>query len=220
MAVVTVDFDGTLYQGNSFKVMFQVARKEYGIKEWIVVGSGLLRSMFVGVFKGKEAFKHQFFHSFVRSFKGKSQEELASFFGELAREDLGRVNRPLVEKIKQHQSYGDDVVVLSGALMPFLKAFVKEIELENVETIGTQLVFDEDGICPGKMGRIVNGEEKVNQLHKWLKQHYKEQATETLYAYADSESDAPLLDLVDHPIVVNPGERMQKLATQKSWPVF
>ncbi|GAA0466335.1 HAD family hydrolase [Alkalibacillus silvisoli] len=220
MAVVTVDFDGTLYQGNSFKVMFQVANKEYGVKEWAVVSAGLVKSVFVGIFKGKEAFKHQFFHGFVKSFKGKTQEDLASFFDELARGDLEKVNRELVDKIKRHQADGDDIVILSGALMPFLNAFVREVGLENVSTIGTQLVFDDEGVCVGKMGRIVNGDEKVNQLRAWLRRNEKDEQSETLYAYADSESDAPLLDLVDYPIVVNPDENMAKLATQKSWPVF
>ncbi|NIK11382.1 HAD family hydrolase [Alkalibacillus almallahensis] len=217
MAVVTVDFDGTLYQGDSFKVMFQVAKKDYGVKEWSVVGAGLVKSFVLGVVKGKTAFKHEFFRSFARSFKGKTQEELAEFFDQLARHDLERVNYDLVETVKQHQNNGDDVVVLSGALMPFLKAFTREVGLTDVETIGTQLVFDSEGVCRGQIGRIVNGDEKVEHLQNWLKSNGRDRETETLYAYADSETDEPLFQFVDYPYVVNPDERLKQMAVQKGW---
>ncbi|WP_377946410.1 HAD family hydrolase [Alkalibacillus flavidus] len=220
MAVVTVDFDGTLYQGDSFKVMFQVAKQDYGLKEWSVVGAGLVKSVALGLVKGKEAFKHEFFRSFARSFKGKTQEELADFFDKLARHDLERVHYELVEVVKHHQAQGDEVVVLSGALMPFLKAFTREVGLNDVETIGTQLVFDDQGLCKGQIGRIINGEEKVTQLKAWLDKRGKSADDETLYAYADSESDKPLFEFVDYPYVVNPDEKMKEISVQKSWLFF
>jgi HAD superfamily hydrolase (TIGR01490 family) len=39
------------------------------------------------------------------------------------------------------------------------------------------------------------------------------------YFYTDSISDLPLLERVDHPIVVNPDPRLWRLARQKGWPV-
>ncbi|WP_027965075.1 HAD family hydrolase [Halalkalibacillus halophilus] len=220
MAVVTVDFDGTLYQGNSFKVMFKVAKQEYGIKQWSIVGFGVVKSVILGIFKGKEAFKHQFFRSFVRSMKGKSKEELQEFFTVLAQNDLEKVNEPLVKKVKEHRANGDDVVVLSGALIPFLHAFVREVDLEDVDTIGTQLEYDSNNICTGRMSKIVNGDEKVNQITQWLKRNNKKKDSETLYAYADSDTDMPLLHMVDHPVVVNPDEDMKKAAKDNHWQIF
>lgn len=220
MKVVTVDFDGTLYQGNSFKAMFDVAKKEYNLKQWLAMTSGTVKAIARFVKDGKEAAKHSFFHAFVQSLKGKSKEELKSFFDTLARSDLERINRPLVEKLKQHQANGDQVVIVSGALMPFLIAFSEVIELEDIDIIGTDLKYDEQDTSTGMMGEIVNGERKAGVVLEWLNSRGISVDDVTIWAYADSESDSPLLDMVDHPVVVNPDKSMEKLAQEKGWPVF
>ncbi|SEQ12655.1 HAD family hydrolase [Piscibacillus halophilus] len=220
MRVVTVDFDGTLYQGNSFKVMFDVAKKQYKAKQWIVVGFGTAKAIGKLITSGKESAKHMFFRSFVKSFKGKSKAELEEFFNDLAYGDLERVNRPLVDKVKKHIENGDKVVILSGALNPFLTAFREAVGLEEADIIGSELFYDGNKISNGKMGDIVNGEKKAEKVQEWLKNRGLTVEDVTLWAYADSESDGPLLDMVDHPVVVNPDEDMEKLAEQKGWPVF
>jgi len=222
MAVVTVDFDGTLYRGNSFKMMFQVAKKEFTWKEWLNVGQGLIQSIVVRITKGKLAFRHSFFKSFARSFKGKTEKELEEFFERLVQVGLGEVHHDLVGKIRQHQADGDQIVLLSGALKPFLYAFKKELKLD-VHVISTELLFNEEGRCTGEISTIVNGEEKVRRIVDWLSQHasaFSEDSTNNIWAYADSESDLPLLEFVSHPIVVNPDEEMKQIAQKKQWPVF
>lgn len=220
MRVITVDFDGTLYQGNSFKVMFDVAKKQYGAKQWAVVGLGTFKALGKLVTSGKDPAKHMFFRSFVKSFKGKSKKELEEFFHALAYGDLERVNRPLVDKVKQHLQNGDKVVILSGALNPFLTAFREAVGLEEADIIGSELFYDENDIAIGKMGDIVNGDKKAEKVQEWLQNRNLTVDDVTLWAYADSQSDGPLLDMVDYPVVVNPDEDMEKLAQQKGWPLF
>ncbi|WP_416150456.1 HAD family hydrolase [Salipaludibacillus sp. HK11] len=222
MAVVTVDFDGTLYQGNSFKSMFLVAKKEFTIKEWLIVGQGLLKSVVLRMIKGKEAFRHSFFKSFAKSFKGKTDEELKVFFERLVQEGIAEVHHKLVDKVRQHQADGDEIVLLSGALHPFLFAFKKELNLD-AHVISTELIFDEEGLCTGEIGTIVNGQEKVRLIVDWLSQNSSSinlDKADSIWAYADSESDLPLLEFVNHPIVVNPGEEMREIAEKNQWPVF
>ena len=220
MGVVTVDFDGTLYRGDSFKMMFKVAKREYGIREWIHVGVGLIKATVIGFFKGKDAFKHQFFRAFAKSFTGKTTEQLNTFFEALLEEGQDDIHTQLVERVKRHQEDGDRVVILSGALMPFLKAFVRNQDLEPVQIIGTHLLYDKKGKCKGKIGTIVNGDEKVNQIRGWLKENGKYENEVDLWAYADSLSDLPLLHIVKNPVVVNPDERMREVAKEHDWPVF
>ncbi|MCE7793298.1 HAD-IB family phosphatase [Salipaludibacillus sp. CUR1] len=224
MAVVTVDFDGTLYQGNSFKAMFLVAKKEFTWKEWMVVSGGLIKAGVLGVFKGKQAFRQAFFKSFARSFKGKTEKELDAFFKTLVVEGYDEIHYDLVKKIRQHQSEGDEIIILSGALQPFLHAFIKELDLE-VHVISTELEFDSEGQCTGETGPIVNGEEKVRRIVDWLgnnslSSNNKKADTDDLWAYADSENDLPLLEFVNNPVVVNPDKSMKQIAEKKEWPVF
>ncbi len=224
MALVTVDFDGTLYQGNSFKTMLQMAQKEFTMKQWAIVGLGLCKAGFAYVFKGKNAFRTQFFTAFAKSFKGKTIEEMDLFFQKLV--DLGKkdVHYKLVEQIREHQNSGDTVIVLSGALHPFLTAFLKEVELD-VPVISTQLVFDEHNICTGEIGKIIHGQEKVAKVREWLNEkknsHNGEDNVDVdVWAYADSERDLPLFQFATHPIVVNPNDEMKEIATKNKWPIF
>jgi hypothetical protein len=40
------------------------------------------------------------------------------------------------------------------------------------------------------------------------------------YAYSDSISDAPLLEIVGNPTAVNPDRALRKLATERAWPIL
>ncbi|QOR67953.1 HAD-IB family hydrolase [Cytobacillus suaedae] len=220
MAIVTVDFDGTLYQGNSFKVMFQVGKKQFTMKQWSILFSGLVKAGAVGLANGKNAFRHQFFKAFAKTFKGKTTSELEAFFQELV--DVGKadVHQSLVLQIQKHQQNGDTVILLSGALQPFLKAFAKELQLD-VHIISTELLFDQKNLCTGEIGQIINGDEKVNKLQAWLEEKSLiTQPSKEIWAYADSESDIPLLHYVTHPVVVNPKDDMKKIAQQNKWTIF
>ncbi|SFB11418.1 HAD-superfamily subfamily IB hydrolase, TIGR01490 [Lentibacillus halodurans] len=224
MGVVTVDFDGTLYQGNSFNMMFQVANKSFGLKQWTVVGTGIVKAAAAGLAKGKNALRVQFFKTFAKSFKGMTHTELNDFFYKLVEMGKQDAHYDLIHKIREHERQGDHIMVLSGALSPFLKVFTKEMGLD-VHIISTELQVDEDGICTGTVGSVINGDEKVNKVREWIDRQKQlgnlteAEANET-WAYADSESDVPLFQFVKHPVVVNPDETMKEIAVRRGWMLF
>ncbi|WP_456275138.1 HAD family hydrolase [Bacillus sp. AK128] len=218
MAIITVDFDGTLYQGNSFKAMFEIGKKRFTTKQWLAVIQGLIKAVFIGLRKGKISFQHEFFKAFAKTFKGQTAEELDIFFQDLVELGKSEIHHKLVSKIKEHQRNGDTIIILSGALHPFLVAFTNYLGLE-VEVISTKLLFDQRGFCSGEIGQIINGNVKVEKLKDWI-DHQQSNQTEEIWAYADSESDIPLLKFVTHPVVVNPKEDMMKIAKQNQWKIF
>ncbi|MFZ3588050.1 HAD family hydrolase [Bacillus sp. DJP31] len=221
MAIVTVDFDGTLYQGNSFKAMFEIGKQRFTMSQWLVVAGGLVKASAVGLIKGKTKFQHDFFKAFAKTFKGLTNTELELFFQELVQFGKKDVNQDLVVKIREHKKKGDTIIILSGALHPFLKAFTSDLQLD-VHVISTELLFDHNGLCSGEIGQIVNGNVKVEKLQEWTTQQeiLTNSPTNEIWAYADSESDIPLLKYVTHPIVVNPKEDMIKIAEQNKWVIF
>ncbi|MFD1037495.1 HAD family hydrolase [Virgibacillus byunsanensis] len=220
MAVVTVDFDGTLYQGNSFKVMFQAAQKEYSFKQWGIVGFGIVKAEVVGLLKGKNAFRLEFFKAFAKSFKGKTKAELDEFFEQLVKIGKEDVHHDLVQEIREHQHNGDTVIILSGALHPFLNAFTKALELD-VHVISTEIEFEQNGVCTGKLGSIINGDEKVKKVQEWVdREDLQKSDTAEIWAYADSESDIPLFQFATYPVVVNPNQSMKEIAKKNNWPIF
>jgi len=56
---------------------------------------------------------------------------------------------------------------------------------------------------------------KIKALVEWIAEN-----NETLkgsYFYTDSINDSPLLEIVEHPIVVNPDEKLKVMARQNNW---
>ncbi len=39
------------------------------------------------------------------------------------------------------------------------------------------------------------------------------------YSYSDSVSDLPMLELVGHPVAVNPDRELERIARAKNWPI-
>lgn len=223
LAVVTVDFDGTLFKGNSFKVMVKVASKDFTRKQWGVTLREIRKAVHLGLTKGKNAFKMQFFRAFARGFRGESKQSLDLFFEKLVEIGKNEVNLDLVKTIKGHQQNGDAVIVVSGALSPFLEVFTKEFDL-HVPIISTELLFDDNGICTD-VGTVINGNEKVKKVQAWIEDAKREgnittDAASEIWAYADSKSDIPLFEFANRPIVVNPNETMKEIAAEKNWPVM
>src|SRR5690625_502867 len=223
MAVVTVDFDGTLFRGSSFKVMWRVATKEFTRKQWVVVSGGLIKAAVLGLIKGKNVFRMEFFRAFAKGFRGESKQKLDGFFQRLVNIGKREVNEDLVKKIREHQQNGDAVIVLSGALNPFLEVFIKEVGMD-VHIISTELLFDEHDICTD-VSTVINGQEKVKKVQAWIADAIKNKeitaaAANEIWAYADSKSDIPLFEFADFPIVVNPKGTMKEIAVKNNWPVL
>lgn len=59
---------------------------------------------------------------------------------------------------------------------------------------------------------------KVERLHRWLAD--REHRLEGSSFYSDSRNDLPLLELVDHPVAVNPDPVLAAIANQRDWPVL
>ncbi|OEG00126.1 hypothetical protein BHF71_06270 [Vulcanibacillus modesticaldus] len=217
MKIIAVDFDGTLYEGNSMKGTVKATKENFTLKDWWTISKGVLKGAIVAFHKGKNGFKIEFFKAFAMTFKGKHQNEIAEYFNALAEESVLEINQQLLKKIKEYINNGDKVIILSASLQPFLQTLVARLGLD-LAAIGSKLVFDERGICTGEIGMINQGENKVNQLRKWITENGYE--NQELWAYADSESDIPLFEYVQHPVVVNPSNEMKDIAKKRGWELF
>ena len=57
---------------------------------------------------------------------------------------------------------------------------------------------------------------KINHLNTWLEKTGEN--LEGAYFYSDSHNDLPMLELVDHPVVVHGDDTLQKIAKDRGWP--
>lgn len=59
---------------------------------------------------------------------------------------------------------------------------------------------------------------KVTRLNSWLAQ--RSITLEGAYFYSDSHNDLPLLEIVDHPVAVDPDDRLRGRANARGWPII
>jgi HAD superfamily hydrolase (TIGR01490 family) len=217
MSIVTVDFDGTLYQHNSVMAMLKAGRKAFTLKQWVLIVMNFLNGSVNRTRGNKMDFRVVLLKSFFYQMKGKNMGEMHTFFESIANTGRQSINYDLVSRITKHLENGDRVIILSGALQPFLEEFIRQLDM-RADAIGTSLLYDERGICTGEIGRLNHGVDKVNKLKLWIKEN--DASGESIWAYADSESDIPLLEFADKAVVVQPSNAMKKIAESKGWEIF
>ncbi len=129
--------------------------------------------------------------------------------------------RPIIpnaslELIKQHEARGDTLMIITAT-----NAFVTQpiAQLMGI----THLIATDPEMIDGKYSGRVQGEPsfqhgKVRRLEHWLAANNETLADS--YFYSDSHNDIPLLDIVDHPVAVDPDDILRKHATENQWPII
>ena len=158
----------------------------------------------------------KFIKGFFKNYRGSAVGDLVGWAKRRGAEYWGRrLFREARDEVERHRTDGHKVVLLTGGLM------------EMVRPLGDLLGVDEVMASRGKVdGERFTGELEFGPLSGAGKAEAAKSWAEKCgvvlsdsYAYADDISDLPLLELVGHPIAVNPERRLGKLARAKGWPV-
>lgn len=138
----------------------------------------------------------------------------------IVEETLHSIVTPLVfaeaaELIADHKLCGRDVVIVSASgeevVAPIARA------LGATHAMATRMVV-EDGKYTGEIAFYCFGEGKAAAVQELAaREGYQ---LEHCYAYSDSSTDLPMLELVGHPSVVNPDRSLRKEAAARDWPIL
>ena len=82
--------------------------------------------------------------------------------------------------------------------------------------IGTQVAI-EDGEYTGEILFYAYGEGKADAMRSLAEERGYDLSAS--YAYSDSHTDLPMLELVGHPVAVNPDTELRRLAAEREWPI-
>ncbi|MGZ5008575.1 MAG: histidinol-phosphatase [Methylobacter sp.] len=118
--------------------------------------------------------------------------------------------------IDKHKARGDTLLVITATNRFVTEPIVRLYGIENL--LATTPEFINGRYTGGFNGIPCFQEGKVKLLETWLKD-----STETMkdsWFYSDSHNDLPLLKLVDHPVAVNPDEKLAEFATASNWPII
>lgn len=137
----------------------------------------------------------------------------AQFIQEIITPILLKPARQLVDK---HRDRGDTLLVITATNRFVTEPIVKLYGIEHLLATTPELI---DGKYTGGFNGVPCFREgKVTLLEQWLKN-----TTETLqdsWFYSDSHNDLPLLKLVDHPVAVDPDEKLAAVAKEANWSII
>ena len=102
--------------------------------------------------------------------------------------------------IEEHRAAGDLLLLASTSPLAFTEPLARALEFDGV--VGTAWGHDGDAYTGEIDGPFVWGPDKAHAVRDWAEQHGVRLDRST--AYSDSYFDSPLLDMVGHPVAVNP----------------
>lgn len=151
----------------------------------------------------------------VRAANGWDIGDVDAASAKAAREIVGMVQPFAQPLIEEHRAEGRLLVLASTSPLAFTTRLAEELGFDAV--IGTS--WGDDGArYTGELdGPFVWGPAKADAVEAWADEN--DVRLDGSYAYSDSYFDAPLLDLVGHPVAVNPDRRLAVTAAIKGWPV-
>lgn len=212
------DLDKTLIPGSSLFLLARGAysRDYYRVRDLLRVGMRQFMFRLSGEStKGVEATREQTL-AFVA---GRQVSELEEMGREIAEERiLPRVYEGITKVIDQHRGNGDLTYLCTASPIELAELIASSLDMTGA--LGTEAEVSRDGRYTGRLGPqgILHGEAKAIAVRALAEQRDIDLAES--YAYSDSINDLPLLELVGHPIVVNPDLDLKRAARQRGWPAY
>ena len=117
--------------------------------------------------------------------------------------------------IAEHQAAGRDVVLVSASGEEMVRPIGELLGITDVIATRMGIV---DGRYSGEIEFYAAGPSKALGVRELAEERGYDLAD--CYAYSDSTSDLPLLEVVGHPSVVNPDRALRRTALENTWPVL
>ncbi len=117
-----------------------------------------------------------------------------------------------VSLFEQHHAEGLDVVLVSSSGEEVVGPIGEMLGVDHV--IATRMVV-EDGVYTGEISFYAYGEGKATAVRALAEERGYD--LERCWAYSDSWTDRPLLELVGNPVAVNPDKPLRRHAAQQGW---
>ena len=120
--------------------------------------------------------------------------------------------------VAEHRSQGDLTVIVTATNEFITLPIAQRFQVEHL--IATELEV-EAGYFTGRIaGTPCYQVGKVHKLEQWLAAQESNLTLKDAIFYTDSINDLPLLDRVAIPVVVDPDERLHRVATDRGWKII
>jgi HAD superfamily hydrolase (TIGR01490 family) len=138
----------------------------------------------------------------------------------IVRETLEEVVDPIVfdealDLIREHQAAGRKVFIVSASPEEIVAPLAQYLGVD--EAISTRAELDEHGRYSGKTELYCYGPAKPVAMRAVAERDGIDLAAS--YAYSDSATDIPMLEVVGHPVAVNPDRELARVARERDWEI-
>ena len=214
LALAIFDLDETLISGDS-----DHAWGEFLISKGLVdeVSHRQKNDAFYGQYKRGELDVHAYLRFACQALTEHAFDHLCALRTEFVRDFI----QPLLLNqasalIEHHRSLDDKLLVVTATLEFITEPIVALLGIDELiapipERIGDRYTGEIVGIPSFGPG-------KVTRLQAWLAG--TEFDLKGSYFYSDSANDLPLLELVDHPVAVDPDPRLREIAERRQWSII
>ena len=126
--------------------------------------------------------------------------------------DVRREARGLIDL---HTDAGRDTYIVSASPIEIVGKFAEAMDMTG--GIGTVAAIN-NGVYTGELAQpFCYGEGKAHAIERVAAENGYD--LEASYAYTDSAGDLPMLEVVGHPVAVNPDRALETIAYHRGWPI-
>ncbi|RAX50372.1 HAD-IB family hydrolase [Arthrobacter sp. AQ5-05] len=116
----------------------------------------------------------------------------------------------------QHMHAGRQVWLVTATPLEVATVMARRLGLDGA--LGTSVEHVE-GVYTGRLvGEILHGAAKAVAVQDLAQEKGLDLAE--CWGYSDSHNDIPLLEVVGHPVAINPDGRLRRHAKERNWPVY
>lgn len=219
MRVAIFDFDGTLYKHETFRLLINHLKKHPIYNRNYQTFFRTLLPRYIGSklnIYPESKMRTESMQAYVSALDRLTKKEINHYFSEIAEDMHPHLNSAVIERLNQHKNDNLHLMLVSGAFTPLLNCFQKELKFDTV--IGTNIPFLRNEVNKTEKIVHIQGERKVKKIQELL--HDKQIDWQNSYAYADSYSDLPVLQLVGNPVAVNPNKKLHQFAKENKWEII
>lgn len=118
--------------------------------------------------------------------------------------------------VEKHRQQEDTLLIITATNRFVTEPISKLFGVENL------LATDPEKTDTGYTGKVDGTpcfqEGKIERLNSWLEKSGENMSGSIFYS--DSHNDLPLLEKVDHPVAVDPDDKLLVYATEANWPII
>jgi HAD superfamily hydrolase (TIGR01490 family) len=222
-AIVAIfDLDGTLFEGHVWFAVTRYHRSQRINRRWLYVYLAVhfpLWYLQKTILMSGERARYLWARNMAWLLRGFDQGQAEAMFVWMVDEYIAPRLRPdVVERLRDHQSKGHHVILLSGAFEGLLAVVGERLGVAGF--LGTRLKQRNGRYVGAPIAPVCQGTGKVQRLRSYFSALREPVDLTASYAYADSLTDRPVLELVGHPVAVYPEEGLAKLAHRRGWPIL